>query len=60
MGSLERFEMFSHIFFNYSTIFSSENENELVEICFIKTTYFSINGGKGGIKREGGLINIFI
>ena len=28
--------------------YSCENENKLVEICFIyKTTYFSINGGGG-------------
>ena len=43
-----------------ASCYSSENENKLVEICFIKNYIFFIfliMGGGGGLNREGDSIN---
>ncbi len=31
----------------------------MIRYVILKAIYFSINGGGGGVNREGGLINIF-
>ncbi len=37
-----------------ASCYSSENENKLEEICFMKNYIFSTRGGGGGVVNRGG------